>query len=95
MVYIQGDGKLFWHRSFFCLSLPVQHSSKLWFLSLFGKVTDAIAGISHLVENVNMVQTVAREIAMDVHAIVEDNWKRYRDQREEYERLWGPDAAAA
>ena len=60
VVYIQVYRKLFWHRFSLCLSLPIQCFSKLWFLSLFGKGTDAIVGISHLFETVNMVLTVAK-----------------------------------
>ena len=30
-----------------------------------------------------------REIIVNVHAIVDDHWERYMDQREEFERLWG------
>ena len=30
-----------------------------------------------------------REIIVNVHAIAENHWEKYMDQREEYERLWG------
>ena len=30
-----------------------------------------------------------REIIVNVHAIAENYWEKYMDQREEYERLWG------
>ena len=32
-----------------------------------------------------------REIVVNVHAIAEEHWERYMDQRDEYEKLWGPD----
>ena len=30
-----------------------------------------------------------REVIVNVHAIAENHWERYMDQREEYEKLWG------
>ena len=37
-----------------------------------------------------MVRTVRmREINVNVHAIAENHWEKYMDQREEYERLLG------
>ena len=32
-----------------------------------------------------------REIVVNVHAIMEQHWERYMDQRDEYEREWGSD----
>ena len=33
-----------------------------------------------------------REIVVNVHAIAEEHWERYMDQRDEYEKQWGRDS---
>ena len=33
-----------------------------------------------------------REIVVNVHAIAEEHWERYMDQRDEYEKQWGKDS---